>query len=215
VGTWHSKLNAPRETLGARVGLDPRSHHQEHPQTQSYSRCYTRGRGSCTGPLFVFQPPLLVAHSSLRHPSLPLISNTIQSRCNPDPGPYANKRRCPPYSPRWARATGTAAAAPISPRVQDTIREVPQVCAAGRVQCQIRKPLPSFLKQLYVEFDFEGRPAFSLQLAERVVGNDYFLSEIQEEFLDMTKCGTSSARLTCRIHQRIDIAYIVFPLRAR
>jgi len=74
-------------------------------------------------------------------------------------------------------------------------------------------PITKFLKQLYVEFDFEAAQ-LQLQLAERVVGNDFFLSEIQEEFLDMTKCSTSSARLTCRIHQRIDIAYIVSPSRA-
>ena len=66
-------------------------------------------------------------------------------------------------------------------------------------------PITEFLKQLYVELDFEATQ-LQLQLAECVVGNDYFLSEIQEEFLDTTKCGTSSARVTCRYHQRrIDI----------
>jgi translation initiation factor 3 subunit E len=47
-----------------------------------------------------------------------------------------------------------------------------------------------------------------LQLAERVVGNDFFLSETREEFLDNARYLISEAY--CRIHQRIDIAYVSF-----
>ncbi|KAI0254558.1 hypothetical protein BJV78DRAFT_1359460 [Lactifluus subvellereus] len=48
---------------------------------------------------------------------------------------------------------------------------------------QYSDPVTKFLKELYVEFDFEAAQC-QLQLAERVVGNDFFLSEYREDFLD-------------------------------
>ena len=45
-----------------------------------------------------------------------------------------------------------------------------------------------------------------LQLAECVVGNDFFLSEFREEFLYNARHLIS--KVYCRIHQRIDIAYV-------
>ncbi|KAH9008866.1 hypothetical protein EDB83DRAFT_2531472 [Lactarius deliciosus] len=81
-------------------------------------------------------------------------------------------------SPRAQASGGTA---PPSLRVRPAIREV----------------------ELYVEFYFEAAQ-HQLQLAERVVGNDFFLSEFREEFLDNARYLIGETY--CRIHQRIDIA---------
>jgi len=43
-----------------------------------------------------------------------------------------------------------------------------------------------------------------LNLAEEVVGNDFFLNEFKDEFLDNARYLISEAY--CRIHQKIDIA---------
>ncbi|KAH9160317.1 hypothetical protein EDB89DRAFT_2166940 [Lactarius sanguifluus] len=66
-----------------------------------------------------------------------------------------------------APCKGERGTAPVSSRVWHAIREV--------------------VKELYVEFDFEAAQ-HHLQLAERVVGNDFFLSELREEFLDNARC---------------------------
>ncbi|KAI9509483.1 eukaryotic translation initiation factor 3 subunit 6 [Russula earlei] len=102
---------------------------------------------------------------------------------------------------RRVQAGNAAAAAPISSRVRHAIREVVKVVQLE--EYQYSDPVTKFLKELYVEFDFEAAQR-ELQLAERVVGNDFFLSEIREEFLDNARYLISEAY--CRIHQRIDIA---------
>ena len=56
-----------------------------------------------------------------------------------------------------------------------------------------------------MEFDFEAAQR-ELTLAERVVGDDFFLGEFREEFLDNARYLISEAY--CRIHQRIDIGYV-------
>ena len=45
-----------------------------------------------------------------------------------------------------------------------------------------------------------------LTKAEVVVANDFFLSEFKDDFLDNARYLISEAY--CRIHQRIDIAYV-------
>jgi translation initiation factor 3 subunit E len=77
---------------------------------------------------------------------------------------------------------------------------------------QYSDPVTKFLKELYVEFDFEAAQR-QLQLAERVVGNDFFLSEFKDDFLDNARYLISEAY--CRIHQRIDIAYVIPPFAVR
>ncbi|KAI9456005.1 eukaryotic translation initiation factor 3 subunit 6 [Russula earlei] len=96
---------------------------------------------------------------------------------------------------RRAQAGNAAAAAPISSRVRHAIREVVKVVQLE--EYQYSDPVTMFLKELYAA-------QRELQLAERVVGNDFFLSEIGEEFLDNARYLISEAY--CRIHQRIDIA---------
>jgi translation initiation factor 3 subunit E len=60
--------------------------------------------------------------------------------------------------------------------------------------------MTSFLKELYIESDFEAAQK-ELTLAEKVVGNDFFSSEFKAEILD-----NAISEAYCRIHQKIDIA---------
>ncbi|KAI5989640.1 eIF3 subunit 6 N terminal domain-containing protein [Pisolithus orientalis] len=87
-----------------------------------------------------------------------------------------------------------------SSRVRYSIREVVKVIQMEEYQYQ--DPVTSFLKELYVEFDFEAAQR-QLSLAERVVTDDFFLGEFRDEFLDNARYLISEAY--CRIHQRIDI----------
>ncbi|KAH9979850.1 eIF3 subunit 6 N terminal domain-containing protein [Lactifluus volemus] len=102
---------------------------------------------------------------------------------------------------RRAQASGATTTAPVSSRVRHAIREVVKVVQLE--EYQYSDPVTKFLKELYVEFDFEAAQ-HQLQLAERVVGNDFFLSEYREDFLDNARYLITEAY--CRIHQRIDIA---------
>ena len=67
---------------------------------------------------------------------------------------------------------------------------------------QYSDPIPLFLKELYVEFDFEAAQA-ELSKALKVIGDDFFLNGFRDEFLDNARYLISEAY--CRIHQRIDI----------
>ncbi|KAG1750764.1 eIF3 subunit 6 N terminal domain-containing protein [Suillus lakei] len=91
---------------------------------------------------------------------------------------------------RKSAAGGTAA----SSRVRHSIREIVKVIQT--------EEYPISGSQLYVEFDFEAAQR-ELTLADRVVGDDFFLGEFREEFLDNARYLISEAY--CRIHQRIDI----------
>ncbi|KDR83300.1 hypothetical protein GALMADRAFT_58133 [Galerina marginata CBS 339.88] len=102
-----------------------------------------------------------------------------------------------------AGVSGSAAAGatPISSRVRHAIKEVVKVIQTE--EYQYHDPVTGFLKELYVEFDFEAAQR-ELTLAEEVVGNDFFLNEFKDEFLDNARYLISEAY--CRIHQKIDIA---------
>ncbi|KAF6754956.1 eukaryotic translation initiation factor 3 subunit 6 [Ephemerocybe angulata] len=102
---------------------------------------------------------------------------------------------------RKAAAAGSAAN-PISSRVRHAIREVVKVIQMEEYQYS-NDPVTRFLKELYVEFDFEAAQR-ELKNAEEVVANDFFLNEFREEFLDNARYLISEAY--CRIHQKIDIA---------
>ncbi|KAF5317716.1 hypothetical protein D9619_012597 [Psilocybe cf. subviscida] len=94
-----------------------------------------------------------------------------------------------------------APATPVSPRVRHAIREVVKIVQTEAYQ--YNDPITDFLRELYVEFDFEAAQK-ALGQAEEVVGNDFFLGEHKEEFLDNARYLISEAY--CRIHQKIDIA---------
>jgi translation initiation factor 3 subunit E len=102
---------------------------------------------------------------------------------------------------RKTSASGTTA---TSSRVRNSIREIVKVIQTEEYQYQ--DPVTSFLKELYVEFDFEAAQR-ELTKAESVVENDFFLGEFREDFLDNARYLISEAY--CRIHQRIDIACVL------
>jgi translation initiation factor 3 subunit E len=70
---------------------------------------------------------------------------------------------------------------------------------------QYQDPVTSFLKELYVEFDFEAAQR-ELTLAVQIVGEDLFLNEFRNEFLDNARYLISEEY--CRIHQKIDIGCV-------
>jgi hypothetical protein len=69
---------------------------------------------------------------------------------------------------------------------------------------QYRDPITEFLRELYVDFDFEHAQK-ELAKAETVIENDFFLGEFKDEFLENARYLVTEAY--CRIHQRIDIGY--------
>ncbi|KDQ20948.1 hypothetical protein BOTBODRAFT_26961 [Botryobasidium botryosum FD-172 SS1] len=68
---------------------------------------------------------------------------------------------------------------------------------------QYTDPITNFLRELYVEFDFEGAQKW-LGEAEKVLDNDFFLQEFKTEFMENARFVVSE--VYCRIHQKIDIA---------
>ena len=92
-----------------------------------------------------------------------------------------------------------------STRVRHSIREIVKVIQME--EYQYHDAVTSFLKELYVEFDFEAAQR-ELTLAERIVADDFFLGEFREEFLDNARYLISEAY--CRIHQTIDIGCVFF-----
>jgi translation initiation factor 3 subunit E len=97
-------------------------------------------------------------------------------------------------------SSASSAANPVSTRVRNAIREVVKVVQME--EYQYKDPVTEFLRELYVEFDFEAAQG-ELRRAEEIVRNDFFLGEFREEFLDNARYLITEAY--CRIHQRIDI----------
>lgn len=96
----------------------------------------------------------------------------------------------------------------VSSRVKNAIREIVKVIQME--EYQYTDPVTDFLKDLYVDFDFESAQ-IQLGKAEQVVADDFFLHDYREEFLDNARYLISEAY--CRIHQKIDIGYVGFTLR--
>jgi translation initiation factor 3 subunit E len=208
-GKWDvalEELNTLREMLDARAGAAPLASASASTPSTAHSH---------TEPLATLHSRAWLVHWSLfvyfNHPAgrtllletflAPAYLNTIQSAA-----PWILRYLAvAAVLSRRAQATGGAAAVPVSSRVRHAIREVVKVVQLE--EYQYSDPVTKFLKELYVEFDFEAAQR-QLQLAERVVGNDFFLSEFKEEFLDNARYLISEAY--CRIHQRIDIAYVTF-----
>jgi translation initiation factor 3 subunit E len=68
---------------------------------------------------------------------------------------------------------------------------------------QYSDPVTGFLKDLFVDFDFE-RAQQRLSVADSVVRSDFFLSGFADEFVENARWLVSE--VFCRIHQRIDIS---------
>ncbi|KAF7296622.1 Eukaryotic translation initiation factor 3 subunit E [Mycena chlorophos] len=93
----------------------------------------------------------------------PVYLNTIQTEC--------------PWILRYLAAAAVLSRAPppgASPRVHSALREVIKV--AQMEEYQYQNPVTSFLKELYLEFDFEAAQQ-QLSLAEQVLSEDFFLGE--------------------------------------
>jgi len=90
-----------------------------------------------------------------------------------------------------------------SSRVRHSTREIVKIVQME--EYQYTDPVTTFLKELYVEFDFEAAQK-ALKEAEKVVANDFFLDNFGDEFMDNARYLISEAY--CRIHQRIDIGCV-------
>ena len=90
-----------------------------------------------------------------------------------------------------------------SSRVRHSIREIVKIVQME--EYQYTDPVTTFLKELYVEFDFEAAQK-ALKEAEKVVANDFFLDNFGDDFMDNARYLISEAY--CRIHQRIDIGCV-------
>lgn len=121
----------------------------------------------------------------------PTYLNTIQTSC-----PWILRYLATSAVLSRKSVTGT-----LSSRVRHSIREIVKVIQMEEYQYQ--DPVTAFLKELYVEFDFEAAQR-ELGKAETVVASDFFLGEFRDEFMDNARYLISEAY--CRIHQRIDIA---------
>lgn len=99
-----------------------------------------------------------------------------------------------------SRKAASVSGSTVSTRVRHSIREVVKVIQMEEYQYQ--DPITSFLKELYVEFDFEAAQR-ELAKAVEAVGDDFFLAEFKDDFLENARYLISEAY--CRIHQRIDI----------
>ncbi|KAK0498282.1 eukaryotic translation initiation factor 3 subunit 6 [Armillaria luteobubalina] len=125
----------------------------------------------------------------------PTYLNTIQTAC-----PWVLRYLTAAAILSRKSSAGGGVANTSSSRVRNAIREVVKVIQME--EYQYSDPVTNFLKELYVEFDFESAQK-ELGKAEKVVENDYFLQEFREEFLDNARYLISEAY--CRIHQKIDI----------
>ena len=118
----------------------------------------------------------------------PTYLNTIQTAC--------------PWILRYL-ASAAILSGETSSRARYSIREIVKVIQTEEYQYQ--DPVASFLKDLYVELDFEAAQR-ELILAVQIVGEDFFLNEFRDEFLDHARYLISEAY--CRIHQKIDIGCV-------
>lgn len=130
----------------------------------------------------------------------PTYLNTIQTSC---PWILRYLTAAAILSRKVATGVSTSGSTPVSSRVRNAIREIVKVIQTE--EYQYTDPVTSFLKELHVEFDFEAAQK-ELTKAVEVIGNDFFLNEFKEEFLDNARYLISEAY--CRIHQKIDIAYV-------
>ena len=67
---------------------------------------------------------------------------------------------------------------------------------------EYRDPVTEFVEALFVRFDFDGAQK-KLKECEKVLANDFFLNDIQEDFMESARQFISETY--CRIHQKINI----------
>ncbi|PVF97805.1 eukaryotic translation initiation factor 3, subunit 6 [Serendipita vermifera] len=119
----------------------------------------------------------------------PAYLNTIQTSC--------------PWILRYlavAAIVTRKVASSTSGRARHALKEIVRIIQME--EYQYKDPITQFLKELYIEFDFEAAQKL-LSTAEKVIENDFFLTDLRQEFLDNARYLISEAY--CRIHQKIDI----------
>jgi translation initiation factor 3 subunit E len=132
----------------------------------------------------------------------PTYLNTIQTSC-----PWVLRYLAAAAILSRKAAAGLAPAVPgapaqaVSARVRHAIKEVVKVIQTEEYQYQ--DPITEFLRELYVEFDFERAQKALKEAVEGVLANDFFLGEFKDEFLDCARFLVSEAYV--RIHGRVDI----------
>ena len=122
----------------------------------------------------------------------PAYLNTIQTSC--------------PWILRYLAAAAIVTrkvASTTSGRTKHALKEIVRIIQME--EYQYKDPVTQFLRELYIEFDFEAAQK-SLAIAEQVTENDFFLVDLKQEFLDNARYLISEAY--CRIHQKIDIEYV-------
>ncbi|KAI9266919.1 eIF3 subunit 6 N terminal domain-containing protein [Phascolomyces articulosus] len=67
---------------------------------------------------------------------------------------------------------------------------------------EYRDPVTEFVEALFVRFDFDDAQK-KLKECEKVLANDFFLNDIQEDFMESARQFISETY--CRIHQKINI----------
>ncbi|KAI0315824.1 eukaryotic translation initiation factor 3, subunit 6 [Amylostereum chailletii] len=194
-GKWDvalEELNTLREAIDARAASAPLLATSSHVESRQslYSRTWL-----IHWSLWVYfnhpQGRTLLLDTFLA----PSYLNTIQSAC-----PWILRYLAVAAVLSRKAQQSAPGAAPTSARVRYAIREIVKIVQME--EYQYSDPVTRFLKELYVEFDFEAAQR-ELQVAEHIVGDDFFLQEFKDEFLDHARYLISEAY--CRIHQRIDI----------
>lgn len=124
----------------------------------------------------------------------PAYLNTIQTAC-----PWVLRYLA--TAAVLARKASAVGGSTTSSRVRHSLKEIVRIVQTE--EYQFSDPITKFLKELYLEFDFEAAQR-ELTTAVQVVENDFFLQEFKDEFLDNARYLISEAY--CRIHHKIDIA---------
>ena len=87
---------------------------------------------------------------------------------------------------------------------RDHIRDLTKIVQME--EYQYSDPVTGFLRDLFGDFDFE-KAQQRLSVAESVVRSDFFLSGFADDFVENARWLVSE--VFCRIHQRIDISWVV------
>ena len=126
----------------------------------------------------------------------PAYLNTIQTSC-----PWILR-----YLAAAAIISRKAAAASTSRTVRGSLQQIVKIVQTE--EYQYSDPITKFLQELYCEFDFDSAQK-CLGEGEIVLGNDFFLADFKDEFLENARFIISETYI--RIHQKIDIGYDPMP----
>jgi len=96
-----------------------------------------------------------------------------------------------------------ATAVIINKKRRSVLKDLVRIIQAESVN--YRDPVTEFIEALYVSYDFD-LARVKLRECEEVLSNDFFLVAAKEDFIENARLFIFETY--CRIHQRIDIAYV-------